>query len=81
MDDAMVQDFRNGVDAYWSGQLADGWDNESVRNRSPYIMGWYLASMWEVSPGYVLDEDGNAFQTPDCADPGPDCIEHDGACD
>lgn len=52
-------EFTDGVNAYWAGEVAEGWDNPDVRNYSPYIMGWYLASLSEVEPWKLRDRDGN----------------------
>ena len=61
-DDDVTAEFARGVNDYWGGEAPDGWDDEERRNQTPYLMGWYMASMWEVQPGWILDEDGNPIQ-------------------
>lgn len=51
--------FSEGVNAYWSGELPDNWNDNDMRVRSPYLMGWWMASMSEVSEGFITDEEGN----------------------
>ena len=65
MDDVLVGEFRAGVNAYWSGELAEGWNNRETREKSPFVMGWYMASMWETQPGFLLTEDGEPMQEGD----------------
>lgn len=66
MDEDMVIDqFNQGVEAYWAGELPDGWDNSKRRERSPYLTGWYMASMWETSPGWITDMVGDSLQDDD----------------
>lgn len=61
MDDVTV-DFEAGVDAYWGGVLPDGWDKPKRREKSPYLMGWWMASMWETSPGWIRDRYNEPMQ-------------------
>lgn len=63
--DVVEDEFTAGVNAYWSGECPDGWDNLDKRTRSPFLMGWYMASMWECYPGTITDRDGDPFQTED----------------
>lgn len=65
MYDEVEDEFRKGVNAYWSGQVPTMWNDASMRERSPYLMGWYMASMWEVSVGWITDEDGEPLQDED----------------
>jgi hypothetical protein len=65
MADALVKEFEDGVDAYWAGELPDNWNDPETRAKSPFITGWYMASMWETSPGWLLDSDGQPFQEED----------------
>lgn len=65
MDDVLVRDFEAGVDAYWGGVLPDGWDKPKRRGKSPYLMGWWMASMWETAPGWCKDHHGNSYQEGD----------------
>jgi hypothetical protein len=61
-EDKVTSEFSDGVDAYWSGECPEGWDDPKRRERSPYLSGWYMASMWETSPGYITDGDGYPLQ-------------------
>ena len=62
MNDTVQEEFTEGVEAYWSGELPEGWDDYSVRSKSPFLVGWYMASMWENMPGYLTDRDGEPLQ-------------------
>lgn len=55
----MVQDFESGVNAYFSGECPDNWNNKAMRERSPFLSGWYMASMTEVGEDdwLILEED------------------------
>lgn len=65
MSDTITQEFADGVDAYWSGELPEGWNDYEVRCKSPYLTGWWMASVWETQPGYLRDLDGEPFQDED----------------
>lgn len=60
--DTVEDEFSRGVNAYWSGMCPEGWDDVKRRARSPYLMGWYMASMWEVEVGFITDEFGDSLQ-------------------
>ena len=50
--------FVQGCNDYWAGELPNNWNNEELRKRSPYLQGWYMASMSEVDPDFlILTED------------------------
>lgn len=63
--DRFVDEFNAGVDAYWGGELPDGWNSPETRAQSPYLTGWYMASLWETQPGFLLDMDGYPLQEGD----------------
>lgn len=63
-------EYVKGVDDYYNGVVPEHWDNEEVRERSPYLTAWYQVSMadnygdsWviteEALDELVIDEDGN----------------------
>lgn len=62
MNDELTQQFADGVNSYWSGEVPDYWDHPETRNRSPFLQGWYMASMWETQPGWLFDMDGDPLQ-------------------
>ena len=45
--------FAQGVRDYWAGELPNNWNNSELRARSPYLTGWYMASMSEVDPDWL----------------------------
>lgn len=47
MDNEAADLFQQGVDDYWSGHVPKNWDNKDKRQRSPYLMGWYMESMFD----------------------------------
>lgn len=49
----IVEEFTEGSDAYWSGEVPNGWDNAKKRMKSPFLMGWYLES--QADNGMDLD--------------------------
>lgn len=61
-EDDVVTLFKQGTDAYWAGELPENWNHPETRAKSPYLQGWYMASMWETHPGWLLDEDGMPIQ-------------------
>lgn len=63
--DTVTQEFADGAEAYWSGDLPDGWDDYNVRSRSPFLTGWYMASMWETQAGWLTDAYGDPLQEED----------------
>lgn len=63
--DTVEDEFSKGVNAYWAGGCPEGWDKKKRRERSPYLMGWYMASMWETQVGFITDEDGDPLQLDD----------------
>jgi len=65
MDDLIVSEFTDGVNAYWSGECPDNWNSDEARAKSPYLQGWYMASMWETQPGWLVDFDGTPMQEDD----------------
>jgi hypothetical protein len=65
MDDLIVQEFQDGVNAYWAGGVPEDWQDEDRRATSPYLQGWYMASMWETSAGWLTDEAGDPLQDED----------------
>ena len=65
MNDTVTEEFTQGVDAYWGGEVPEGWQSQSTREQSPYLMGWYMASLWETQPGYLRDLDGDPLQDED----------------
>lgn len=65
MDDMVLEEFTDGVNDYWGGECPDGWDDSKRRNNTPYLMGWYMASMWEVYPGQLLNRAGYPLQDED----------------
>lgn len=64
-DDVVAIEFIHGVNDYWGGELPENWNNEKARAESPYLAGWYMASLWEVEPGRLLDADGAPLQDED----------------
>lgn len=62
MEDTIAQEFNDGVNSYWAGELPDYWDHPETRARSPFLTGWYMASMWETQPGWLFDQDGDPLQ-------------------
>jgi len=60
--DSVEDEFSKGVNAYWGGSVPDGWESPEKRARSPYLMGWYMASMWEVEEGFITDQFGDPIQ-------------------
>lgn len=65
MNDEVLEEFTRGVNDYWGGECPEGWNNETLRNDCPYLMGWYMASLWEVYPGELCYEDGTPMQEDD----------------
>ena len=63
--DVITEEFQAGVNAYWSGELPDGWNSADKRAVSPYLTGWYMASVWETDEGALVDSDGIPFQEVD----------------
>lgn len=59
MFDSIQYQFNAGVEAYWAGDLPENWKSEETRATSPFLTGWYMASMWETQPGFLIDEDGD----------------------
>lgn len=59
MFDNIVSLFDQGADSYYAGEVPEGWDNPEVRERSPYIMGWYMASMVDNDPEWLDNFDGS----------------------
>jgi hypothetical protein len=48
----VLSEYERGVDCYWAGQIPTGWEGSrwdatavAKAARSPFIMGWYQASM------------------------------------
>lgn len=62
MFDTVTKEFTDGVDAYWAGEVPDGWEDPNRRNQSPYLMGWFMSAQWETAPGWLTDEDGDPLQ-------------------
>jgi hypothetical protein len=60
--ETIVQEFQDGVDAYWAGRLPDGWGDKEERERCPFLTGWYMASQWDIDEGFLVDEDGDPLQ-------------------
>ena len=56
--DTVLEEFEAGMDSYWAGETCEGWENPDTRNHSPFVAGWFMASMSEVDPTYLLDRDG-----------------------
>lgn len=54
--DEVVEAFTEGVNDYWAGKVPDHWDKPALRDRSPYLQGWYMASMSEVGEGFLCTE-------------------------
>jgi hypothetical protein len=65
MNDTVTEEFTQGVDAYWAGDLPENWNDPEARAVTPYLMGWYMASLWETQAGTLLDEDGEPLQDED----------------
>lgn len=63
--DLIVTEYTRGVNAYWSGECPDSWSDPAKREVSPYLMGWYHASLWEVSVGDLTYDDGTPMQEDD----------------
>lgn len=55
--DEIVEAFSRGVNDYWSGLAPKHWDKPALRDRSPYLQGWYMASMFETAEGFLTLED------------------------
>jgi hypothetical protein len=56
MDDELIEAFTQGVNDYWAGKAPAHWDKPALRDRSPYLQGWYMASMTETSEGFICAE-------------------------
>lgn len=65
LDDDLCAEFTRGVNDYWGGEIPDGWDDAERRAHTPYLSGWFMASMWEVRPGWITDEFGVPIQGED----------------
>ena len=59
MDTELIQEFTDGVNAYWSGREPEGWNSKAKRAESPFLSGWYWAAELEVGFRSVRDQDGN----------------------
>jgi hypothetical protein len=53
MGQRISEEFREGETDYWAGRVPEHWDSEELRARSPYLMGWYMASEFDNYP-YLL---------------------------
>lgn len=49
---SVTAEYERGVDSYWAGEIPTGWESSrwddnalAKAARSPYIMGWYQASL------------------------------------
>ena len=62
LDDDVTAEFTRGVNDYWAGEVPDGWNDPKRRDVTPYLAGWYMASVWESYPGTLLYEDGTPMQ-------------------
>ena len=51
-----VAEFYRGVRDYWSGIVPDRWEDVEIRNRSPYLMGWYMESMADNDQDWMVSE-------------------------
>ena len=43
--DTLIEEYQNGIDAYWAGDVPDGWQDPDLVSRSPFLSGWYQASI------------------------------------
>lgn len=62
MDELLEDMFSAGVNAYWSGKVPKHWNKRAEREKSPFLTGWYMASMLETMPGWIVDADGDPVQ-------------------
>lgn len=63
--DEVVEAFNQGVQDYWAGKAPKNWAAPALRDRSPYLQGWYMASMSEVGEGFLcleIDPDVEDFE-------------------
>lgn len=53
-NDGFEETIQAGVDCYYAGQIPNGWENCAwddaaivKASRAPFVMGWYMASMYD----------------------------------
>ena len=51
----IAEEYQNGIDDYEAGSVPAGWDDPDRVVRSPYLSGWYQASL--VDNGLPLDNE------------------------
>lgn len=39
-----LEEFEAGINAYYAGEVPDGWDDPNRRGNSPFLMGWFMES-------------------------------------
>jgi hypothetical protein len=64
MDQELISEFEDGVNAYWGGQEPKGWQSAKKRAESPFLTGWFWAAELEVGCNSVRDQHGE-YMNPD----------------
>lgn len=46
----VLEEFEDGIRAYYAGEVPDGWNDRERRERSPFLMGWFMESEVDNNP-------------------------------